>query len=1126
MKRKKSTGLAVGATGSPTLSRAGFPSVERPGASSRLPASAFAARLIGQVQGAGPDGLVFIARSEGQAEEVSTAFKSFMPDVQVILLPPWDCLPYDRIQPSRESMGRRAAALVGMSEQAGPRGRLVVMSPEAVLQRILPVDAIARGFVTLTTGKPLEIEAFRDQLLASGYLMDDRVDEPGEFGLLGQGLDVFPPGAPQPYRILLENGAIASIRSYDPLSQRTDTLIEAIVLAPSTECLPHTTEEASKSAQSFETRMLGAGVELDSVFGILPTSRIVVGPGVEERFDAAIALIDDARHARDKQMGRKPTAERFYLNRSNLEPAIKHRRAELDLDGVSAVPNFVVEVSPSNAAAEFVRDKQEQGQRVVLTGTSSELGRLEKALDRHTKLEVGVAESWTKALDGKPGSVVKFEVDIDGGFVDQSNKVAVLATVNVLGTRLNETDFQAATLAEEAELRIGDVVLHEDHGIAVLRALEPVEVNSTVTDTVRLEFNGGATLLAPVEEFGRIWRYGADEEAVTLDRLKGDGWARRRQQLDGEIEEAAQHLIRLANERDEGGARVMNPPRGSYARFAARFPYPETTDQSAAIASVIDDLSSGRAMNRLICGDVGFGKTEVALRAAAIVALNGGQVVVVAPTTVLARQHFETFSRRFEDMGVSVALLSRVVGDAEAKEVKSGLADGSIRIVVATQAIAAKDVVFNDLALLVIDEEHRFGVKLKQQLRALASRLHVLSMSATPIPRTLAAAMVGVQEASLLATPPARRRPVRTELAPFDAASVKMALIREDRRSGQSFCIVPRIEDIEPTTDALRRLVPDLSLLVAHGDMKAAEMDEAMVAFANGNADILLSTNIIENGLDVPRANTIVIFRADRFGLAQLHQLRGRVGRGRAQGHAYLLTEPGQDISSETRSRLSTLLAFDRLGSGLAISARDLDLRGAGDLVGEEQAGHMKLIGLSLYQRLLALAVDQARGKDRSILKPVIDLEFSGTLPRAYVPEPVVRLNLYSRLQRFESMAEIDAFADELEDRFGPLPPEAITLLDLARLKLSAAAAGIVKIGAGPVAIAIEFARVDPHVRARLEKRPDCTRKGNRFVVRIASKPGPERLSAAVDLVKASLVGKKAEAIGATQGKKREPASS
>jgi transcription-repair coupling factor (superfamily II helicase) len=345
---------------------------------------------------------------------------------------------------------------------------------------------------------------------------------------------------------------------------------------------------------------------------------------------------------------------------------------------------------------------------------------------------------------------------------------------------------------------------------------------------------------------------------------------------------------------------------------------------------------------------------------------------------------------------------------------------------------------------------------------------------------------------------------VRTELAPFDRASVKTALIREHRRAGQSFCVVPRIEDIEPTRVELSKIVPDLSVLVAHGDMNPFEIDEAIVNFANGDGDILLATNIIENGLDVPRANTIVVFRADRFGMAQLHQLRGRVGRGRAQGLAYLLTEPGREIAPETRSRLSTLLAFDRLGSGLAISARDLDLRGAGDLVGEEQAGHMKLIGLSLYQRLLARAVDKVRGNASSTVEPQIELEFSGTLPFDYVPEPVVRLNLYSRLQRFETATEINAFAEELEDRFGRPPPEASMLIDFARLKLAALSAGISKIGAGPVAIAIEFLTPGGTSYRRLAQRPDCTRSQGRLIFKIATGPGPERLAAAHELALAA----------------------
>jgi len=1087
--------------GSTTLSESGLPSQDHPARSPRIPAAAIAARLVQAVRHGGADDLIFIARSESQAEEVSISFKQFMPQTQVILLPPWDCLPYDRIQPSRESMGRRATALLALAKPANDCARLVVISPEAALQRVLPVDAIAKAFTSLSIGDRVDVEAFRDQLVARGYLMDDRVDEPGEFALLGQGIEVFPSAAPHPYRILIERGVVDSIRSYNPMSQRTDECFETITLAPSTELLEHRSAPAEPAeAQCMELQMAGAG-QLISVFELLPRARVAAGVAVDERFDAAIALIDDARRMRDRQQGRKPSPERFYLDRTTLDQQLAQRRIDLDLKGLSSTPHFTLEISPSRAMANFIAAQTQAGLRVALAGPSADLDRMIRTLRRHLTLDVGDADSWVAVLGAEAGALAMIDVDIENGFVDEKAALAVISAVDVFGTRLNREHHGAPSLAQEPELRIGDVVLHEDHGIAVLRDLETIDVEGKITDTVRLEYHGEATLLAPVEEFGRIWRYGAEEEAVTLDRLKGGGWAKRRAQLDLEIAETAEQLVRLAAERQKAGARAFNPPRPAYARFAARFPYPETADQTEAIAAVIADLSSGRAMNRLICGDVGFGKTEVALRAAAVVALNSCQVAVVAPTTVLARQHFETFSRRFEGTGVSVALLSRVVGDAESRRIKAQLADGALRVVVATQAIATKDVSFADLGLLVIDEEHRFGVKLKQTFRGLGQKLHVLSMSATPIPRTLAAAMVGVQETSLLSTPPARRRPVRTELAPFDRASIKTALMREHRRAGQSFCVVPRIEDIESTLADLRKLVPDFSLLVAHGDMKSSEMDDAIVRFANGDGDILLSTNIIENGLDVPRANTMVVFRADRFGMAQLHQLRGRVGRGRTQGLAYLLTEPGKEIPPETRSRLSTLLAFDRLGSGLAISARDLDLRGAGDLVGEEQAGHMKLIGISLYQRLLARAIDKVRGNARSTVEPEIELEFSGSFPSDYVPEPVVRLNLYSRLQRVQSIAEVDAFAEELEDRFGKPPPETTALIDFARLKLAAVNAGISRIGAGPLAIAIEFATDDSPYYSRMAKRRDCDRSEGRLLFKIATQAGPARLAAAHELV-------------------------
>jgi len=501
----------------------------------------------------------------------------------------------------------------------------------------------------------------------------------------------------------------------------------------------------------------------------------------------------------------------------------------------------------------------------------------------------------------------------------------------------------------------------------------------------------------------------------------------------------------------------LTPQHQAYERFAARFPFAETPDQGRAIADTLVDLASGRPMDRLVCGDVGFGKTEVALRAAAAAALAGKQVAIVAPTTVLVRQHLHTFRRRFAGLGVEVAGLSRLVSPAEAKRVKAGLADGGIQVVVGTHALAAKGVRFRDLGLVVIDEEQRFGAAHKAKLRDLAQGLHVLTLTATPIPRTLQAALVGLQDLSVIATPPTQRRPIRTFLTPFDPVTVREALVRERRRGGQSFVVCPRVEDIEPLGKRLSELVPELQVMAAHGKMPADEIDDAMVRFAEGEGDVLLATNIIESGLDVPRANTMLVWRADRFGLSQLHQLRGRVGRGRARGVAYLLTDPDQEIAPATAKRLQTLEALDRLGAGFAISARDLDLRGAGDLLGEEQAGHVKLIGLGLYQHLLERALRAARGEAVEDWTPELNLGPGGLIPEDYVPEPEVRINLYARLARTETARDVDALRDEIEDRFGP-PPDALDqLIALARLRTLCRGLGVARIDAGPKAIALTF---------------------------------------------------------------------
>jgi transcription-repair coupling factor (superfamily II helicase) len=494
-------------------------------------------------------------------------------------------------------------------------------------------------------------------------------------------------------------------------------------------------------------------------------------------------------------------------------------------------------------------------------------------------------------------------------------------------------------------------------------------------------------------------------------------------------------------------------------------------------------------MDRLVVGDVGYGKTEVALRAAALAALAGRQVAVAAPTTVLVRQHLETFARRFEGTSAKVAGLSRLSSAAEKKAVKAGLADGSIAIVVGTGAVAGKDVAYKNLALVVVDEEQRFGAADKTRLRELGAG-HVLTMSATPIPRTLQNALVGLQQLSVIATPPARRQPIRTTIGTFDPASLRTALLRERSRGGQSFVVVPRIDDMSAMAERIAKAAPELELLQAHGKMPAGEIDDAMVRFARGDGDVLLATNIIEAGLDVPRANTMIVWRADRFGLSQLHQLRGRVGRGSRRGQVLLLTDPDCAIAPRTLARLNTLQAFDRLGAGFAISARDLDMRGAGDLLGETQAGHVKLIGVDLYQHLLGSALRQARGETVERWTPQLNLGLGGVLPESWIPESDLRITLYARLARIEDLPALESFEEELGDRFGELPEPALRLLAIARVRVLARALGIGRIDAGPAGIALTL-----HHGAEIDgKAAGLEQKNGRWLATGSFEDGAERL--------------------------------
>jgi transcription-repair coupling factor (superfamily II helicase) len=1028
-----------------------------------------AIRLTDAARAAGKHGIIHFAQDERTAERVMRLACRLAPDIQAILFPPWDCLPYDGVSPSREIMGQRMSALHALAaKREGPL--LVVTTVDAVIQRVPPRSLWQpQASMTLRTGDKLDLPALEAFLRRAGYGFDDRVDEPGEAALRGQVVDIFPAGAELPVRIEYEGGQITEIHPFDPLSQRTaDADIEAVPLQPACEIV------LGEDPQ--ETRFPGAQhwlpqfyPKLETLFDYLPHAAISGAERLEERRRSVLEQIDEAYEAhrelppaaREGEVRRavlRPDA--LYLDKTAWDDALRKRKVEVTDADALAIAQFTGRRASTAAATAWIRDQTARGTKVVLASADErQLRTITRRIERQLGEAIDPLEHWDELRAAPHGKVFSMLLPTERGFVLPEENIAVIAGTDILGQRAR-TDRQASTALalEQTELDLGDTVIHLDHGMGLLRGLETIEAGGETCEMVRLEYAEEATLLAPIDEIGMIWRYGSEAEAVSLDRLDGEAWQKRRIKVEAEIAEAARRLVELSHARAKAKAKAFVVKPGDYDRFIARFPYSESPDQATAIEETLHDLASGRPMDRLVCGDVGFGKTEVALRAAAAVAMAGGQVAVVAPTTVLARQHVETFRRRFAGFGIEIGQLSRLAKPAEAREVKKGLAEGRIRIVIGTHAIAGKDVRFKDLGLLIIDEEQRFGARDKAKLRSLGEAVHVLTLTATPIPRTLQAAIVGIQDLSVIATAPVRRRPIRTVLTPFEAPLVRQALLRERSRGGQSFVVCPRVEDMEPMATKLRELVPELRILTAHGKMPAGDIDEMMMQFAGGTGDVLLATNIIESGLDLPGANTMLIWRADRFGLSQLHQLRGRVGRGRRRGVAYLLTDPRTNLATATQKRLRTLETLDRLGAGFEISARDLDLRGAGDLIGEEQAGHIKLIGADLYRQLLDRALERARGgnpkPDRT---PDINLGPTAFIPADYVPEPEVRLNLYARLTRLGSLDEVEAFAEEIEDRFGQPPSVIDELLAHARLAILGRALGAEKIEGGPKAITIAF---------------------------------------------------------------------
>jgi transcription-repair coupling factor (superfamily II helicase) len=1065
---------------------------------------------------AGRGQILHVVRDDARLASLSETLAFFAPEIEILEFPAWDCVPYDRSPPHVEIVARRIETLARLADRPEPdRPRIVLATVAAITQRVPPAEALAGLRLELATGKRLNMASLQAFLADNGYSRTETVMEPGEYAFRGGIVDVFPPGTPEPLRIDLFGDDIEALRHFDPMSQRSTGKIDKLSLRPAGEVIlnPESIQRfralyrelfgavASDDPlyEAISAGMRPAGLEhwlplfyerLDTLFDYLPGAPVTLDHQAEEAREARLGLIAeyyDARLAmKGKSVGEAPynpvPPKMLHIERDEWTRILAARPVAalwpfaapdnapdtIDVGGRPGRDFAALRAQPGaklyDGVAAYVRDRIAAGDRVVTAAWSpGSRERLAGVLGEHGLVgKMDNAQDWASVAALPPDKMAMAVLATERGF--ESPGLVVIAEQDILGERLVRSARRRRKaerfLAEAANLAEGDLVVHIEHGIGRYEGLETIAAGGAPHDCLKVAYDGTDRLYVPVENIEVLSRYGSESAGVALDRLGGSAWQARKAKLKKRIRDMAEALIATAALRQLRTADGLAPPEGLYDEFCARFPYVETEDQLRAIADTIGDLSSGKPMDRLICGDVGFGKTEVALRAAFVAAMEGKQVAVVVPTTLLSRQHFATFQARFAGFPVRIGHLSRLVPAKQAAATRADLAAGRVDIVVGTHALLAKSINFKTLGLLIIDEEQHFGVAHKERLKQLRAEIHVLTLTATPIPRTLQLALSGLRELSVIATPPVDRLAVRTFVLPFDGVVIREAILREKFRGGQSFYVCPRLADIERARERLTTLVPEIKIAVAHGRLTPTELEDVMVAFADGTYDVLLSTNIIESGLDMPRVNTIIIHRADMFGLAQLYQLRGRVGRSKSRGYAYLTLPANQALSKTAEARLRVMQTLDGLGAGFTLASHDLDIRGAGNLLGDEQSGHIREVGIELYQTLLEEAVEAARGggdMETREWSPQISVGIPILIPETFVTDLSVRLGLYRRIGALASKDEIDDLAMELIDRFGPLPDEVRNLLDVVAIKALCKGAGIERVEAGPKGAVISF---------------------------------------------------------------------
>ena len=1064
--------------------------------------------------------VVFVAADDAHAAAAADAMRFFAPKVSVLPFPAWDCLPYDRTSPKSDIESQRLATLAALARRGKDDApAIVVTTVNAILQRVPPISEIAKASFFARVGNDVEHDVLTAFLVKNGYVKASTVREPGDFALRGGIVDLWPPGSEQPLRLDFFGATLDAIRTFDAETQLSSDRIHEIELLPASEAPldaesisrfrsgyvatfgPATSDDnlyesvsAGRKMQGMEHWLPLFHDHLDTLFDYAPDALVMLSHQTEEAKTARLELVKDyyetrRQFLREKREGEakvsappyKPLPpEKLYLTDAEWNAALASRdarelspfQAPESMRAVDAGGKQGRDFAPERAqgkvnifqiAADHIGELLKAKKRVlVATWSNGSAERIGGLLSDHGIGAIRQVDNWSEAAKLHDDAVGVAVLGLERGI--EAADFAIVSEQDILGDRMVQARGRQKRaqnfLQEASSLAPGDLVTHIEHGVGRFTGLQTIDVIGAPHDCLELVYDGGKLFL-PVENIELLTRYGSDEGAQ-LDRLGGAGWQSRKAKMKQRVREIAGELIRIAAARELKQLPSTEPPAGLYDEFCARFPYQETEDQEKAIADAIEDLAKGRPMDRLVCGDVGFGKTEVALRTAFVAAMSGMQVAVVVPTTLLARQHYKNFATRFAGFPLKVRQLSRFVDAKEARKTKEGLKTGEVNVVIGTHALLAKGIEFANLGLLIVDEEQHFGVSHKERLKALKADMHVLTLTATPIPRTLQLALSGVRDLSLITTPPIDRLAVRTFVTPFDPLVVREALLREHYRGGQSFYVAPRISDLREAQEFLKATVPEVKSAIGHGQMTPDALEDVMTSFYEGKIDVLVSTNIVESGLDIPTANTMVVHRADMFGLSQLYQLRGRIGRSKQRAYAYLTTPADRKLTDTADRRLQVLQSLDQLGAGFSVASHDMDIRGAGNLLGEEQSGHVREVGIELYQEMLEEAVSQLRaGGGESEMadqwSPTINIGASVLIPESYVSDLNVRMALYRRLATLEDGTEIERFAAELIDRFGKLPDEVKHLLEIVAIKRLCRIALVEKIEAGPKGATLSF---------------------------------------------------------------------